>query len=291
MSQIDQNALGTLLLAGNNNETVYVPNSGNAGDSLIAEATYQFLDDISLRYTTAKLTDTLPGRRRVIVGGGGNLVGPYRNVRNFLDRNLDLFDELIILPHTIQAHEDVLAKLDERCTLICREQRSFDFTRAAAPRAKVLLGDDMALLWNPEKTRTRAHKAMMSHIADPAFDLRNLKHTVRRVLHRGKVQGGTLNAFRLDVESRNSSVPEGNIDLSQVFATDSMSPAHSACAIHALAQFIDRADIVRSDRLHISILSAALGKKVEMHDNNYGKNRSVYDHSLASRFPNITFVS
>ncbi len=290
MSQIDPNALKALLLAGNDRETVYVPNSGNAGDSLIAEATYQFLDGIGLRYTTAKLTDTLPGKRRVIVGGGGNLVGPYRNVRNFLDRNLALFDELIILPHTIQGHEDVLAKLDGRCTLICREQRSLDFCRIHAPGANLLLGHDMALLWSPEETRVRARKAMLSHITDPVLDLRNLKQIMRRLYHRGKVLAGTLNAFRQDVESQSDTVPDDNIDLSQAFATDSMAPAYSACAVNALARFIDRADLVRTDRLHITIMAAALGKQVEMHDNNYGKNRSVYEHSLAARFPNIRFI-
>ena len=289
MQEIDAQGLKALLLAGDARETVFAPNSGNAGDSLIAEATYQFFDRIGLAYSPVTLNDRLSKPSRVIIGGGGNLVMPYHNVSSFIAVNLDRCEELIILPHSIRGHEDVLARLDERCTIICREQRSFDFTLAAAPRAKVLLGHDMALLWNREETRRRASRALTTHPFDGAFQLRNLKLWVRDLQHRGKVKDGTLNAFREDVESLGAPLPPDNVDLSHVFATDSMASHYSARAVDALVRFLDRAERVRTDRLHIAILSTLLGKTVEMHDNNYGKNRSVYDRSLAGRFSNVTF--
>lgn len=290
LSYIDTEGLAKLLVEAGREGAVFVPNSGNAGDSLIAEATYQFLDGIGLSYTTARLTDRLAKPSGVIIGGGGNLVAAYPNVRRFLERNLDLFEWLVILPHTIQGHEDILARLDDRCTIVCREQRSLDFCKTHAPAARIHLADDMALLWSRDQTRLRARRAVYDNATNLKFHVRNAKHLLRLIGHGGKIRNGTLNAFRKDVESRDQSVPANNIDLSQVFSTDSMSWDYSACAIEFLARFIGRAERVRTDRLHISILSALLGKAVEMHDNSYGKNRAVYEQSLASRFPNIRFV-
>lgn len=288
---LDQDALASLVRAGDRGDTIYVPNSGNAGDSLIAEATYQFLDRTGLRYRTAFLTDIVPQGARVIVGGGGNLVAPYTNVRNFIDRNFERFGQMILLPHSIRGHDDILARLDDRFTLICREPRSFDHCREQAPGAKLLLGEDMALLWDPANTRTVARRTTLTNVADIRFDLRNLKHMTRRIAFRRRIHDGTLNAFRTDVETKGTSpVPPDNVDLSEVFATDSMARAYSACAVHALASLVRKAKRVRSDRLHISIISAILGRDVEMHDNSYGKNSSIYDHSLARRFPNLNFV-
>ena len=51
----------------------------------------------------------------------------------------------------------------------------------------------------------------------------------------------------------------------------------------------DRYDEIRTNRLHVAIAGALLGKRVFMHDNSYGKNRAVWEHSLAGRFPDIAW--
>lgn len=290
MSDIDTPGLRDLLLAGPARLTHFAPNSGNAGDSLIAEASYQFLDGIGLAYQTVDLAAKLEKPGRLIVGGGGNLVKPYRNARRFIEAHLDRYDELIILPHSIQAHEDLLARLDARATIICRERRSFDFCTRHAPAARVLLGHDMALLWQRDANKARARRALSASAGAMRFHIRNLKLLVRGLTLHGQIRNGALNAFRLDVESKGGAVPPHNLDLSTLFATDSMAWPYAARAVDALADFIDRAQIIRTDRLHIAILAALLGKTVEMHDNNYGKNSAVYAHSLAERFPNIQFM-
>lgn len=290
LSEIDTNQLASLLRRNSQFDTVYVPNSGNAGDSLIAEATYQFIERIGLQYSVTSLEGDLIKPSKVIVGGGGNLVKPYQNVRNFIERNLQRCEELIVLPHTILAYEDLLSKLDHRCTLICREKKSLDFCLQHAPRAQVRLGDDMALLWKREETEKYAQKERFNHPADIAFNLRNLKHWIRDISNRRQIVGGVLNAFRTDVEGKNTPTMIDSVDLSEIFSSESMARPFASCTINSLANFIDRADIVRTDRLHIAILSSMLGKQVEMHDNSYGKNKLVYEYSLASRFPNITFV-
>lgn len=44
---------------------------------------------------------------------------------------------------------------------------------------------------------------------------------------------------------------------------------------------------IRTNRLHVGIVGALLGKRVVLHDNSYGKNRAVWEHSLAGRFPDV----
>jgi exopolysaccharide biosynthesis predicted pyruvyltransferase EpsI len=290
LPEVDPDVLSAILLGRDHQDTVYVPNRGNAGDSLIGEAIFQFFDRIGLSYTTVNLTDRLMKPSRVVIAGGGNLVMPYRNIRDFLENNFDQFEEVVILPHTIQGHEDLLAKLDGRFRLICREERSYDFCRKHASGATVLIGDDMALLWDHEETVARAHAEAFRNLGDATFHMRNIKHLVRRLQYRGKIRNGTLNAFREDVEKADRPVPENSVDVSQAFSTETTTRPYAACAVQAMCLFLDHVDRVRTDRLHVAILSAMLGKAVEMFDNSYGKNRSVYEYSLAGRFPNVTFA-
>jgi exopolysaccharide biosynthesis predicted pyruvyltransferase EpsI len=46
---------------------------------------------------------------------------------------------------------------------------------------------------------------------------------------------------------------------------------------------------VATDRLHVGIGAALLGKTCRLHDNSYGKNRAVYDHSIRNHFPAVVF--
>ena len=99
-----------------------------------------------------------------------------------------------------------------------------------------------------------------------------------------------LNAFRTDVEKTTIDIPKSNIDLSQVFAADDMSPASSLHATYWMMRFINGFEIVRTNRLHIGIMSAMLGKQVDLLDNSYGKIRDVFNHSLRDQFPNVQWL-
>lgn len=52
---------------------------------------------------------------------------------------------------------------------------------------------------------------------------------------------------------------------------------------------VSNATTVYTDRLHVAILSAILGKKTYMYPNSYYKNKGVYEFSLY-KFPNIDFI-
>ena len=59
---------------------------------------------------------------------------------------------------------------------------------------------------------------------------------------------------------------------------------------HFLLRAIDQFASVRTDRLHVAIAAAMLGKTVELYDNSYYKNRAVFDFSLSSLL-NVRFKS
>ena len=61
----------------------------------------------------------------VLSGGGGNLVPMYDSTRLAFDRFLGKAARIVLLPHTVRGHEDLLARLDATCTIFCRDEASF----------------------------------------------------------------------------------------------------------------------------------------------------------------------
>jgi exopolysaccharide biosynthesis predicted pyruvyltransferase EpsI len=57
-----------------------------------------------------------------------------------------------------------------------------------------------------------------------------------------------------------------------------------------LLRYIDLYDEVGTNRLHVAIGAALLGKRVRFHPNSYFKNRAVYEFSMADRFPDVEWV-
>jgi len=280
--------LENLLRSIRNKNVVYVPNFGNAGDSFIAHATYQLFTRVGLNFQLGDLSGIYPGRV-VVCAGGGNLVRPYPNMVDFLRRNMGQWQQLVILPHTIRAYEDTLQQFGSNCFVFCREEPSFDFVVSNSPQANVLLAHDLALSCDFTETKRQIVDRWASDLLDRVLLVRNAKRLVRSVNY-GLMNPGrkrVLNAFRKDVEKTMVDIPRPNIDLSQAFAADDTSPASSLYATYWLMRFIDRFEIVRTNRLHIGILSAMLGKRVDLLDNSYGKIRDVFDHSLRDQFSNV----
>jgi exopolysaccharide biosynthesis predicted pyruvyltransferase EpsI len=280
--------LETLLRSLKGEHIVYVPNGGNAGDSFIAQATYQFFEQIGLEYEIGNQSEQYSDRV-IVFGGGGNLVTPYNNGIAFLRRNLGHWKQLIILPHTIRAYEDVLAQFEANCYVFCREKASYEFVRRHAASASVFLSHDLAISCDFSTTRRQMRERWMPDLFNRTLFIRDLKRLLRIVHHTLRVVGRTneLNAFRTDIEKTVLSLPSGNFDISQGFAADDMLPSSSLHATYWMMAFIDRFSVVRTNRLHVAIMAAMLGKELHLYDNSYGKVRDVFVHSLRARFPNV----
>ena len=92
-----------------------------------------------------------------------------------------------------------------------------------------------------------------------------------------------LLAFRRDKE-RNSESPilDRNWDLSLL--------GDSWTSSSILFEIISRFKVIYTDRLHVSIAAAMIGREVKLLDGNYQKNRRVYSASMENNFANVEFI-
>lgn len=265
-------------------EVIFVPNPGNAGDSFINAATYQLFDELNIQYREGEPSGIYPGRV-VIYGGGGNLVGEYSNAISLIENNHAVAKALVVLPHTIGAFADTLATLGPTCYLFCREKRSYTLVSKAVTSAKVFLSHDLALGADLKLIRQAARQG--GEGGTSRFGRRRLRLDLiawRHMLRTG-LRFDSLSAFRTDVEKTDMVIPSDNFDASAIFATRDQSPKACMQTSAMLIRFLEHYDQVRTNRLHICIMSLMLGKRVEFYSNSYYKNEAIYEHSLRSQFP------
>jgi hypothetical protein len=269
-------------------EVLFAVNRGNAGDSLISAATFQLFRKVGLR---PRLLDHLYRGPRtegavVLCCGGGNLVRFYGDARRFIAAHHARARRLVLLPHTIEGNEDLLGELGPNVDLIARERRSFEHIRASAPGARHHLMHDIALGLDLEELR---QGPLRLFAAPPSFRLgaRLARRGWQRLGKPRAPAGRVLNAFRTDSEATAMDLPAGNFDLSALYDGWVVPEGFARFAARDFLAIAERYDEIRTNRLHVGIAGALLGKRVVLHDNSYGKNRTVWEHSLAGRFPDI----
>lgn len=222
---------------------------GNYGDSLIWHGTKKLLTSLNISEQNVDI-DSLKYNDVLFIDGGGNLVDYYSDVKDFLLKKPDLYNEIIILPHTIfgEKQVEVLNNVSSSLTIFCREKVSAEFLENRIAHGKVCLWHDCAFYNEFPQIPT------------------------------GK---GILNTFRSDKESLARTLPKSNIDLSHNgYATKPLNEL-----IHILQKYVK----INTDRLHVAICATLLGKQVRLFPNSYYKNKAVFDYSL-QKFSNITFV-
>lgn len=266
-------------------EVVFVPNPGNAGDALINLGMYRLFQDLGLRYRMGRRDGVYEGEV-VIYSGGGALVPEYPGNGPFFEANHACAKALILLPHTVRAYDDLIARMDSNCYLFAREQNSFAYLQNIETRANVALTHDLAFYLDDRA------------IAEMPWDRGFLMGASRRwswpkMVAKFTMQAwrgdGQLNALRTDTEKTSVEIPAGNHDMSEMFSSGDMSFGGCASTIKTMRAVFKRYDRVNTNRLHIAVLSALLGLPVDMRDNSYGKNRDIYDQSIKDYFDNVTF--
>lgn len=286
-------------------EVLYLPNPGNAGDSVMASATYQLLDAAGIRYRVPHLGTLDPAGQTILYGGGGNLYERGRHSYRTLERIHRAAKHLTILPHTIKDVDDLLDQFGSNVTVICRERVSHDYVRGRGGRYETLLMEDLAFALDVERLMSgRDGFSAPIMLGDFLLQkaLRRSGHTsfdnVRRYLNPGptaarlkaRPPGGVLNCFRLDGEATDIAIPEDNIDLPIVFMFG-VSPAPVAHhAARSLLQTLRKFDEIRTNRLHVSISAGLIGKKTQLYTNNYYKIRAIHEFSMRDRFPHVTWM-
>lgn len=239
----------------------YIANPGNAGDSMIAFATLKLFEDLGLEFSIDKFNKKYDGNV-LVYAGGGNLTDKYNHLRNFLWENYRK-NEILILPHTICECTPLLKALGPNVKIIAREKVSFNYIKTHMKHPQnAFLSDDMA------------------------FHINNLD------AYKNQPHIGTCNAFRLDSEKTNVKIPEVNKDISGDFikGQNCLKPEHVAITTDNIFSYLCKFTEINTNRLHISIAGALLGRKVNLYPNSYYKNKAVFDFSIKDKFKNVQFI-
>ncbi len=267
-------ALASFLQTLRGEEILYYPTPGNGGDCVIQVGVYQALARAGVTFTPINLEADVTGRT-VMLGGGANLTPLYRELRDALEsRFLDQCGRLIILPHTIRGNEDLLARMDGRVTIFCRDPESYIHVQRHAATREVHLDHDMAVHIDVEQfyretaCYTDAPGLFTSLVTNAGGEFASDdQETVRPF-------------FRTDGEkAEHMTVPDGNLDISRIFELGTW-PENSHKAVWCFFEAIRRSRHVLTDRLHVGIAASLLEKPCTFYDNSYGKNRTVYMHSI-----------
>lgn len=271
----------------------WVLNPGNAGDSLITAATEVIFRKAGVNFQIVSDPGNFDSKGKfVCYSGGGNLVSHYEKARQLLHKYHEGAARLVILPHTIEGNEDLLAELSSRVTIICRELVSYAHCRTAAPKAEVLAADDLALCVKPrDLSGWRLIPSALAELGAYA-SLRRVFGDFVESSH-GETE---LTVWRGDRERHPSRRDPPLRDLSRMFALNAVGGRRKRrnlnrprLSAYFFLRSIDRFSLVRTDRLHVAIGAVLLGKDVELYSNEYYKNRAVYDFSLSS-LRNVRFM-
>ena len=246
---------------------VYKANPGNAGDGVIASATYDFFKQNGLNYEQYRKTnDYDSGKDVLIFGGGGNLIeGLYSEGKEFISDNKNNFAKVIIMPSTIRGYEDFFREGLDKFIVCCRESISFEYMKSLGYDSweNCLLTDDMAFY----------------------LDLPSYLSCVEPFKC-------VANCYRTDSESLTNEYRENNHDISLTWNGDYWDNEFLAAnSTRCMINFLEEYDIINTDRLHVAILGSLLGKEVNFHPNSYYKNEAVYKYSLLNRYHKTVFIS
>lgn len=261
-------------------ETVlFVPNEGNVGDCLIFASTLDALSKASINVEVADNGADFRNRT-VFLGGGGNLVGLYRGMRETIEACRAQAARIILLPHTIRGNVDLIRSFDDRVTIWCRDVRSFEHVATLNPSLDCRLGHDMAFhcdiarLLNDRKCNEFGPRLLNTGLERHRTSLDKLS------------RAPVVRFMRTDREALSSRI-NTDLDVSRAFGSVT-DVETSKLAAWCFLKTISIAKRVTTDRLHVAIACALLQKECELVDNSYNKNREIYAHSL-HRFDWISF--
>jgi len=282
---------------------VYLPNIGNLGDLLIAEATRQYFRQIGVEYREYNSAH-LPDKYNLVFAGGGKITNEWLSCgpERFALVSAGI-KQCVVLPHSINGPNEFLQVLDSRYVLICRERNSYEHCKRHAPHVgQVLLKDDMAIGLDMKQVEEECadlsqvkESELLNEEEKRAFRLlqngfaEKLKRRVRESSVVSAVGGEYKRiAFLLRRDREKASLYSSDyaFDISLAWGTSGRAMRFNANLLHAFSEALKEADVIVTDRLHCAIMSWHSGRETYMLDNSYKKLSGVYAQSLADE-PNV----
>ncbi len=228
-----------------------LPNPGNAGDGLVHRGLQRLCDDVDLSACELRYPEPACGEV-LLAPGAGNLCASYYGAAERISFYAPHFRRVVLLPSSVQTSCETvrrfLAALPPDADVFARE-------RPSAAQIAGVIGAD------------RVH---VDH--DLAFEV-DVSAWIARTAR------GTLYAFRADAESMGEPLPCGNFDVSA-----SSGEWMADFFLDVIASFA----VVHTDRAHVAIAAAMLGRETHVYATSYHKVRAIYDLSLAAH-PHVRY--
>ncbi len=267
---------------------LYYPNPGNAGDSFITVSTIDFFRKNNIDFEIFYGGNV---KNSVIVYGGGGSFWTGSSVPlDFLRKYspCELGNVVVVLPQTFWGNEDLFSIMGENVHFFCREKISFEYMKNICVNAKTYLDQDMAFYMDVEYWLSR-HSLSSLIFGSPS----RLLKAVRRWFLYKKVAGSgdVLTVVRTDREKAEHDWGDlsNSVDLSRVFSLGTKKESYANVSAWFFLNFINKFKVVKTDRLHVAIAAAMLGKNVTMYGNAYFKSKAIFDHSIDEKFKNVKF--
>ena len=281
---------------------------GNAGDAVILAGTLQLFDAIGIRYQLIHDTHHFkPEGQTVFYSGGGYLVNYYPEATSFIENNHQKLKRLVILPHTINANEKMLARLGTNVDILAREKYTYRFLKENAPKCNVYLARDMAFMLDTSKLMSYRLPTLagvllkkiywkitgnpkIKEVPSPGILLKSKTAELKSSIYRASHSNRKLYCFRDDPEKTGIPLPKDNLDVSRIYKQEIGYLPLVYYSASKMTRLINKYDEIYTNRLHAAIIGALLGKKTYFYPNSYYKNQAVYEHSLKDHYPSVTWM-
>lgn len=276
-SQMDT-VIETLEWAATHYRKIYfLPNSGNAGDSLINTGFYAAAQETGLIYEEISADfdfHKLDGNDLLILSGGGGIVPYWEGASKKIQQLTKHSFPLLLMPQSVDGRKETLSLLRPMDKLFLRESYSYNYAQSLHLKCEILLDHDLAFFNNARNLVNARLGVAKTSIRNTRNYLRIFFHYLRSLLI------DRLPAFRTDNESRHKERHRKLYDISLITKFGTKTQEQNQRSASWLVRVMSWYKVVETDRLHVCIACVLAGTKVKLHFNNYHKIKGVYEHSI-----------
>ena len=237
---------------------------GNRGDGLIQEGTRTLLRKCGITHKEFSFPQDARGEI-LLISGCGFFSHNWDSGVKYVQRYLDDFDRIYILPASFDvAAEKIksfLANLSKKVFIYCRERYSYDAVKNIVPLPQnVFLDKDMEFYMDYSVWKKEGKGILMAFRKD--------QETNKKISYRLPIMFHKMRTLFLP-DGSNIDVMRGTCDEWET-------------ALESISKF----EKIYTDRVHVAITAALLGKKTYIYPNANHIVKGVYEYSLA-HLPNV----
>lgn len=267
---------------------LFRPNSGNGGDAIIALACMEMFDEMGLDWKvyTSKGYDNC----KSIVYSGGATFPQYFALAKFIATHHDDLESFTLMPHSIEGHEQLLSKMDDRYHLFSREKTTYGYLQNATRGAKIYLSHDAVFSLDVDSLNLFGPLPLLLPGQPINFHLQWFFKQLKLRLYLMRNSNEQL-FFRTDSEASGEYDDlKGNVDLSRLIKGKMITRKQVTGIALAFLSVIKRCKHIRTDRLHVGIAAGLCDVSCQLYPGVNFKIKSIYEHSVKVLIPEVEMM-